>query len=169
MSMCDSFFREHRVFQVIKENQDSLVLELQIILLEFCWFVTVKVHKFLDVNRIIFNYGKDTVYFILKEMKKRIIKILVNSFYSVEFFNVTKIVTENNNYYYLLKNHLGFAGSCVQKFSTMPFLFCDFNNVCNYASRNDKSYWLSTNSPLPMMPVEETAIRQYISRLYADY
>lgn len=46
----------------------------------------------------------------------------------------------------------------------MPFLFCDFNNVCNYASRNDKSYWLSTNSPIPMMPVEDTAIRQYISR-----
>lgn len=59
---------------------------------------------------------------------------------------------------------LGFAGSCVRKFSTMPFLFCDFNNVCNYASRNDRSYWLSTSAPIPMMPVEETAIRQYISR-----
>ncbi|CAG0886337.1 unnamed protein product [Darwinula stevensoni] len=59
---------------------------------------------------------------------------------------------------------LGLAGSCVQKFSTMPFLFCDFNNVCNYASRNDKSYWLSTTAPIPMMPVGEGAIRQYISR-----
>jgi integrin beta 8 len=59
---------------------------------------------------------------------------------------------------------LGFAGSCIRKFSTMPFLFCDFNNVCNYASRNDKSYWLSTSSPIPMMPVEESSIRQYISR-----
>lgn len=59
---------------------------------------------------------------------------------------------------------LGYAGSCVRKFSTMPFLFCDFNNVCNYASRNDRSYWLSTSAPIPMMPVEETAIRQYISR-----
>lgn len=59
---------------------------------------------------------------------------------------------------------LGFAGSCVRKFSTMPFLFCDFNNVCNYASRNDRSYWLSTSAPIPMMPVEETAIKQYISR-----
>ena len=46
----------------------------------------------------------------------------------------------------------------------MPFLFCDFNSVCNYASRNDKSYWLSTNAPIPMMPVGEEAIRQYISR-----
>ena len=58
----------------------------------------------------------------------------------------------------------GFAGSCVKRFSTMPFMFCDLNNVCNYASRNDKSYWLSTNAPIPMMPVADTAIRQYISR-----
>ena len=46
----------------------------------------------------------------------------------------------------------------------MPFLFCDFNNVCNYASRNDKSYWLSTNEPIPMMPVAEHAIPEFISR-----
>lgn len=59
---------------------------------------------------------------------------------------------------------LGFAGSCIRRFSTMPFLFCDINDVCNYASRNDKSYWLSTNGPIPMMPVSEDAIRQHISR-----
>ncbi|KFM82019.1 Collagen alpha-2(IV) chain, partial [Stegodyphus mimosarum] len=59
---------------------------------------------------------------------------------------------------------LGFAGSCMQRFSTMPFLFCDFNSVCNYASRNDKSYWLSTNAPLPMMPVGDDMIQEYISR-----
>lgn len=46
----------------------------------------------------------------------------------------------------------------------MPFLFCDFNNVCNYASRNDKSYWLSTTAPIPMMPVNEQGIEPYISR-----
>jgi len=59
---------------------------------------------------------------------------------------------------------LGMAGSCVSKFNTMPFLFCDFNDVCNYASRNDKSYWLSTNEPIPMMPVAERAIPEFISR-----
>lgn len=59
---------------------------------------------------------------------------------------------------------LGFAGSCIRKFSTMPFLFCDFNDVCNYASRNDKSYWLSTNEHIPMMPAEENEIEKYISR-----
>lgn len=60
--------------------------------------------------------------------------------------------------------HLGFAGSCLRRFSTMPFLFCDSNNVCNYASRNDKSYWLTTNAPKPMMPVREATIANYISR-----
>lgn len=59
---------------------------------------------------------------------------------------------------------LGYAGSCVRKFSTMPFLFCDFNNVCNYASRNDRSYWLSTSESIPMMPVEGSEIEKYISR-----
>jgi integrin beta 8 len=46
----------------------------------------------------------------------------------------------------------------------MPFLFCNTNNVCNYASRNDKSYWLSTNAPMPMMPVRDPELRRYISR-----
>ncbi|CAG0911181.1 unnamed protein product, partial [Cyprideis torosa] len=59
---------------------------------------------------------------------------------------------------------LGLAGSCVPRFHTMPFLFCDTNNVCNYANRNDKSYWLSTNRPIPMMPVNGNTIREYISR-----
>lgn len=58
----------------------------------------------------------------------------------------------------------GMAGSCINRFSTMPFVFCDFNDVCNYASRNDKSYWLSTNAAIPMMPVADYAIKEYISR-----
>ena len=52
----------------------------------------------------------------------------------------------------------------MHRFNTMPFLFCDFNDVCNYASRNDRSYWLSTNEPIPMMPVAEHAIPEFISR-----
>jgi len=59
---------------------------------------------------------------------------------------------------------LGWAGSCLRRFSTMPFMFCNMNNVCNYASRNDRSYWLSTNEPIPMMPVGERNIQPYISR-----
>lgn len=59
---------------------------------------------------------------------------------------------------------LGTAGSCLQRFNTMPFIFCDFNDVCNYASRNDKSFWLSTTAPLPMMPIAGQEIPPYISR-----
>jgi hypothetical protein len=33
-----------------------------------------------------------------------------------------------------------------------------------YLRRNDKSYWLSTIAPIPMMPVADFAIREYISR-----
>uniref|UniRef100_A0A803SN23 Collagen IV NC1 domain-containing protein n=3 Tax=Anolis carolinensis TaxID=28377 RepID=A0A803SN23_ANOCA len=59
---------------------------------------------------------------------------------------------------------LGFAGSCLPRFSTMPFLYCNINEVCYYASRNDKSYWLSTTASIPMMPVGSFQIAQYISR-----
>lgn len=58
----------------------------------------------------------------------------------------------------------GLAGSCLARFSTMPFLYCNPGDVCYYASRNDKSYWLSTTAPLPMMPVAEDEIKPYISR-----
>lgn len=46
----------------------------------------------------------------------------------------------------------------------MPFLYCNPGDICYYASRNDKSYWLSTTAPLPMMPVQEGEIKPYISR-----
>ena len=59
---------------------------------------------------------------------------------------------------------LGSPGSCLQRFSTMPFLFCNIKNVCNVASRNDYSYWLSTTEPIPMMPVQEAQVRPFIGR-----
>ncbi|KAK2174851.1 hypothetical protein NP493_773g01019 [Ridgeia piscesae] len=54
----------------------------------------------------------------------------------------------------------------MQRFSTMPFMFCNLNNRCTVASRNDYSYWLSTPEPMtPMMnPVNGSAVRPYISR-----
>lgn len=64
----------------------------------------------------------------------------------------------------LLLGFSGLAGSCLPRFSTMPFLYCNPGDVCYYASRNDKSYWLSTTASLPMMPVEEGDIKPYISR-----
>lgn len=59
---------------------------------------------------------------------------------------------------------LGQPGSCLPKFSTMPFLFCNINQNCNLASRNDYSFWLSSPEPIPMMPVQENDIRPFISR-----
>uniref|UniRef100_A0ACB8FAR1 Uncharacterized protein n=1 Tax=Sphaerodactylus townsendi TaxID=933632 RepID=A0ACB8FAR1_9SAUR len=59
---------------------------------------------------------------------------------------------------------LGLAGSCLPVFSTMPFAYCNIDQVCYYASRNDKSYWLSSAAPLPMMPISDEEIQPYISR-----
>lgn len=61
---------------------------------------------------------------------------------------------------------LGLPGSCLRRFSTMPFMFCNINNVCNVAWRSDYSYWLATPEPMtPMMdPVKEEQIQPYISR-----
>lgn len=61
---------------------------------------------------------------------------------------------------------LGTAGSCLRRFSPMPFMFCNINNVCNFASRNDYSYWLSTPEPMPMSmaPITGQSIQPYISR-----
>uniref|UniRef100_A0A3P9HSM9 Collagen IV NC1 domain-containing protein n=1 Tax=Oryzias latipes TaxID=8090 RepID=A0A3P9HSM9_ORYLA len=58
---------------------------------------------------------------------------------------------------------LGAAGSCVRVFSTMPFSSCDMNR-CLYASRNDKSYWLSTMANVTREPVMGDSIRSLISR-----
>jgi collagen type IV alpha len=65
---------------------------------------------------------------------------------------------------YPANQDLGSPGSCVRKFSTMPVMACGQNNVCNYASRNDRTYWLSTSKEIPMMPVSEYEMRPYISR-----
>ncbi|NWW62844.1 CO4A3 protein, partial [Ifrita kowaldi] len=61
---------------------------------------------------------------------------------------------------------LGTAGSCLQRFSTMPFLFCSTNDVCSFASRNDYSYWLSTAVVMPpdMAPISGRALEPHISR-----
>lgn len=61
---------------------------------------------------------------------------------------------------------LGNAGSCMRRFSPMPFLMCDVNNVCNYAQNNDDSVWLSTEEPMSMSmaPMEGREIEPYVSR-----
>ena len=61
---------------------------------------------------------------------------------------------------------LGQPGSCLQRFSTMPYMFCNINDVCDYANRNDYSYWLSSTEPMPMMmtPIQGPQIEKYISK-----
>ena len=58
----------------------------------------------------------------------------------------------------------GLAGSCLPVFSTLPFAYCNIHQVCHYARRNDRSYWLASSAPLPMAPLSEEDIRPYISR-----
>lgn len=61
---------------------------------------------------------------------------------------------------------LGLSGSCLLRFSTMPYMFCDTNNVCSYAENNDDSLWLSSPEPMPMAmtPIPAREITNYISR-----
>lgn len=51
----------------------------------------------------------------------------------------------------------------MQVFSTMPFSSCNMG-TCSYASRNDKSYWLSTTAAVPSIPVGGASIVDHISR-----
>ena len=52
------------------------------------------------------------------------------------------------------------------KFQTLPYIFCDQSGGCDFAQRNDFSYWLSTPEPMPMMmtPIEGDDIKKFISR-----
>uniref|UniRef100_A0A3Q1FWS8 Collagen IV NC1 domain-containing protein n=1 Tax=Acanthochromis polyacanthus TaxID=80966 RepID=A0A3Q1FWS8_9TELE len=61
---------------------------------------------------------------------------------------------------------LGTTGSCLPRFTTMPFLFCDTESTCRFASRNDYSYWLSTDTPMPadMVSITGDRLASYISR-----
>ncbi|XP_042564728.1 collagen alpha-3(IV) chain-like [Clupea harengus] len=61
---------------------------------------------------------------------------------------------------------LGTLGSCLMRFSSMPFLFCNTDNTCRYASRNDYSYWLSTDHAMPsdMALISGPALEKYVSR-----
>lgn len=58
---------------------------------------------------------------------------------------------------------VGQAGSCLPAFSSMPFSYCN-TAACHYSSRNDKSFWLSTTAPIPMMPLSGQEISSHISR-----
>lgn len=47
----------------------------------------------------------------------------------------------------------------------MPFLFCNTQGTCRYASRNDYSYWLSTDELMPDSDlIKAESLGTYISR-----
>lgn len=48
----------------------------------------------------------------------------------------------------------------------MPFMFCDLQDQCTYASRTDYSYWLATDERMTarMAPVSGQGVIPYISR-----
>lgn len=48
--------------------------------------------------------------------------------------------------------------------STLPFLFCGISGTCQYASRNDFTYWLAGDVRQPMMPVTNDAVEPFVSR-----
>ena len=61
---------------------------------------------------------------------------------------------------------LGQPGSCLRRFTTMPYLFCNSKQICNYANANHYSYWLSTLEPMPMdmSPIVGQNIEKFISK-----
>lgn len=74
-----------------------------------------------------------------------------------------KFTTGLTKYVVFFSPPIGQAGSCLPVFSTMPFSYCN-KAACHYSSRNDKSYWLSTTAPIPMMPLFGQEIISHISR-----
>lgn len=62
----------------------------------------------------------------------------------------------------LFNQDLGSSGSCVRTFTKIPALSCEVNGDCDYALRNDRSYWLSTTTVTAA--IEEHETEKLISR-----
>lgn len=59
---------------------------------------------------------------------------------------------------------LGSHSSCLPMFSIMPFFQCLRDGSCQLGVRADRSYWLATTEPLPMMPLDVSEVRQRVAR-----
>lgn len=73
--------------------------------------------------------------------------------------------TVGNNYHH--GQDLGKVGSCVQRFNTMPSTFCNRDMTCRHASRNGKSYWLTTSEAIPAMAIRTEDVEPHISKCAA--
>lgn len=87
--------------------------------------------------------------------------------------NSTKLWTGYSLLYFLSQDSehshgqdLGGPGSCLPRFSTLPYITCEDDDSCTYAIKNDYSYWLSTRArkPLSNIPIVDIGIKEYISR-----
>ncbi|VEL25071.1 unnamed protein product [Protopolystoma xenopodis] len=62
-------------------------------------------------------------------------------------------------------NDLASPGSCLRFFNPIPFMFCEKQENCFYAQRNDRTYWLSTDDqPMMWNAVTVNDTERYISR-----
>ena len=62
-------------------------------------------------------------------------------------------------------NDLASPGSCLPTFNPIPFIFCEKEEQCFYATRNDRSYWLSGSNFMDMgMNINVSNVKSYISR-----
>lgn len=58
----------------------------------------------------------------------------------------------------------GSHSSCISMFSIMPFFQCLRDGTCQLGVRADRSYWLATTEPLPMMPLDVVEVRRRVAR-----
>lgn len=116
--------------------------------------------EYLAAQLALKNCGPATLYFISLATLRHMGRTWVFIFNQI---NRRRRLKNNEMTVFL---YTGAPGSCMPRFSTMPFLFCNLDNVCNYASRNDYSYWLSTPEPMPMMmtPITGNELTRYVSR-----
>lgn len=83
----------------------------------------------------------------------------------------TRVLWSGFSLLYILghdKSHgqdLGSPGSCLRRFSSIPYLVCD-SNQCRYVVENDYSYWLSTDAerPISNTPIVGLDIQRFVSR-----
>lgn len=63
-----------------------------------------------------------------------------------------------------LGQDLGRSSSCLERFTTLPYMFCSLNQRCDIATRYGVSYWLSASLAPSFVPISGSNISPYIGR-----
>ena len=58
---------------------------------------------------------------------------------------------------------VGTASSCLKMFNPIPYMFCNIEGTCRYASNDGKSYWLSTSLDKTNMDITGVDVSLYFS------